>query len=71
MPRPEWHEYNPDLRTEDNHRAVQDMLDLFSFKCGLGCHRYSFELGKVATATEYTRQPAGPCAERQQEPDPH
>ena len=51
---PEWHEYNPDLRTEDNHRAVQDMLDLFSFKCGLGCHRYSFELGKVATATEYT-----------------
>ena len=36
---PEWHEYNPDLRTEDNHRAVQDMLDLFSFKCGLGCHR--------------------------------
>ena len=20
---PEWHEYNPDLRTEDNHRAVQ------------------------------------------------
>lgn len=51
---PEYHEYNPDLRTEDNHRAVQDMLNLFSFKCGLGCHRYSFELGKVATATEYT-----------------
>lgn len=51
---PEWHEYNPDLRTEDNHRAVQDMLDLFAFQCGLGCHRYNFELGKVATATEYT-----------------
>ena len=50
----EYHEYNPDLRVEQNHRAVQDMLDLFSFKCGLGCHRYSFELGKVATATEYT-----------------
>ena len=50
----EYHEYNPDLRVEANHRAVQDMLDLFSFKCGLGCHRYSFELGKVATATEYT-----------------
>jgi len=56
---PEWHEYNPDLRTEDNHRAVQDMLDLFSFKCGLGCHRYSFELGKVATATEYTGSASG------------
>lgn len=51
---PEWHEYNPDLRTEDNHRAVQDMLNLFSFKCGLGCHRYNFEMGKVTTATEYT-----------------
>ena len=51
---PEWHEYNPDLRAEANHRAVQDMLNLFSFKCGLGCHRYSFELGKAATATEYT-----------------
>ena len=51
---PEWHEYNPDLRTEDNHRAVQDMLNLMSFKCGLGCHRYSFEHGTVSTATEYT-----------------
>ena len=51
---PEWHEYNPDLRTEDNHQAVQDMLNLMSFKCGLGCHRYSFENGTVSTATEYT-----------------
>lgn len=51
---PEWHEYNPDLRTEQNHQAVQDMLNLMSFKCGLGCHRYSFEHGTVATATEYT-----------------
>lgn len=49
----EWHEHNPDLRTEQNHRAVQDMLDLFSFQCGLGCHRYSFERGGVTTATEY------------------
>ena len=49
----EYHEYNPDLRVEQNHRAVQDMLNLFSFKCGLGCHRYSFEDGKVTTATEY------------------
>lgn len=50
----EWHEYNPDLRTEQNHRAVQDMLNLFSFQCGLGCHRYNFDQGKVTTATEYT-----------------
>lgn len=51
--RPEWHEYNPDLRTDQNHKALQDMLSLFSFKCGLGLHRYDFELGKVNTATEY------------------
>lgn len=50
---PQYHEYNPDLRVEDNHRAVQDMLNLFSFKCGLGCHRYNFEQGAVTTATEY------------------
>lgn len=49
----EWHEHNPDLRTEQNHRAVQDMLNLFSFQCGLGCHRYNFERGNVTTATEY------------------
>ena len=47
----EYHEYNPDLRVEQNHKAVQDMLNLFSFKCGLGCHRYNFELGNVTTAT--------------------
>lgn len=49
----EYHEYNPDLRVEQNHKAVQDMLNLFSFKCGLGCHRYNFEVGNVTTATEY------------------
>ena len=49
----EWHEYNPDLRVEANHRAVQDMLNLFSFKCGLGCHRYNFEQGGINTAAEY------------------
>ena len=30
------------------------MLDLFSFKCGLGFHRYKFETGNITTATEYT-----------------
>lgn len=49
-----WREYNPDLRTEDNHRAVQDALDMMSFKCKLGCHRYKFDQGTVTTATEYT-----------------
>lgn len=50
---PDWHEYNPDLRVEANGRAVQDALDYFSFKCGLGCHRYRFADGGIKTATEY------------------
>lgn len=49
----EWHEYNPDLRVEANSRAVQDALNYFSFKCGLGAHHYRFEPSGVKTATEY------------------
>lgn len=50
----QWHEYNPDLRVEDNSRAVQDALDYFSFKCGLGTHHYQFQAGNITTATQYT-----------------
>lgn len=50
----DWHEYNPDLRVEANSRAVQDALNYFSFKCGLGARRYRFEASGVKTATEYT-----------------
>ena len=50
----DWHEYNPDLRVEANSKAVQDGLNYFSFKCGLGARRYRFEAGTVKTATEYT-----------------
>ena len=49
-----WHEYNPDLRTEANSQAVQDALDYFSFKVGLGTHHYQFNAGNIATATQYT-----------------
>ena len=35
----DWHEYNPDLRTEQNGKAVQDALDYFSFKCGLAARQ--------------------------------
>ena len=49
----EWHEYNPDLRVDDNRKAVQDALNYFSFKCGLGAHRYRFSADGVKTATEY------------------
>lgn len=51
---PAWHEYNPDLRTEANSQAVQDALDYFSFKVGLGTHHYQFNAGNIATATQYT-----------------
>lgn len=50
----DWHEYNPDLRVEANSQAVQDALDYFSFKCGLGTRHYQFKSGSVKTATEYT-----------------
>lgn len=52
---PDWHEYNPDLRAADNGTAVQDALDYFSFRCGLGAHRYQFSQDsvKTKTATEY------------------
>ena len=49
-----WHEYNPDLRVDSNSKAVQDALNYFSFKCGLGSRRYRFEAGTIKTATEYT-----------------
>lgn len=49
----QWHEYNPDLRVEANSQAVQDALDYFSFKCGLGTHHYQFQAGNIATATQY------------------
>lgn len=50
---PDWHEYNPDLRVEANSRAVQDALDYFSFKAGLGTHHYQFTASGIKTATEY------------------
>lgn len=51
---PEWHEYNPSLRTQENSQAVQNALDYASFKAGLGTHHYQFTSAGVKTATEYT-----------------
>jgi A118 family predicted phage portal protein len=48
------HEFNPSLRVEENSTGVQKMLDLFSFKIGLGMKHYQFEGGVIQTATEYT-----------------
>ena len=46
-------EYNPLLRADENSKAVQDALDYYSFKIGLGTHFYKFQNGNVTTATEY------------------
>ena len=47
------HEYNPDLRAEDNEKIINFALNLFSFKIGLGKGFYKFENGTVVTATQY------------------
>lgn len=47
------HEYNPDLRTEQNKDGLQFALDLLSFKTGLGTKYYEFSGGSVVTATQY------------------
>ena len=47
------HEYNPDLRPEQNKSGIQFALDLLSFKCGLGTKYYEFSGGSVVTATQY------------------
>lgn len=47
------HEYNPDLRPEQNKTGIQFALDLLSFKAGLGTKYYEFSGGSVVTATQY------------------
>ena len=47
------------LRVGDHHQALQDCLNVFSAKCGLGSDFYKFEGGVAVTATEiiYNNQP--------------
>lgn len=49
----QYYDYNPSLRTAENHQAVQDALDYLSLKVGLGTHHYQFNGAGVTTATEY------------------
>ncbi len=48
------HEFNPELRVQDNKDGVQAQLDYLSFKCGLGTKHYQFNNGTIVTATQYT-----------------
>ncbi|MBR4486408.1 hypothetical protein IKS57_03500, partial [bacterium] len=47
------HEYNPDLRPEQNKTGIQFALDTLSFMAGLGTKYYEFSGGSVVTATQY------------------
>jgi len=47
------HEFNPSLRVQENRDAIQEQLDLLSFKCGLGTKHYQFNAGNIVTATQY------------------
>ena len=47
------HEYNPDLRADENKVGLQFSLDMLSFKANLGTKYYEFSDGAVVTATQY------------------
>lgn len=46
------YEVDMELRAEQHSKAINDDLNLLSFKCGFGTERYRFEKGSVATATQ-------------------
>lgn len=45
-------EINMDLRVSEHSQAINDDLNLLSFKCGFGTERYKFENGNITTATQ-------------------
>lgn len=46
------HEFNPDLRIDDDEKSINLALNVFAFKCGMGKY-YRFDNGTVVTATQY------------------
>lgn len=46
------HEHNPDLRVEDNERAINVGLSLLSAAVGMGQERYRYRGEAIATATQ-------------------
>ena len=46
------HEVNPTLRIQEHEQAINNDLNLLSFKCGFGTQYYRFERGSVVTATQ-------------------
>lgn len=47
------HEYNPELRIEEITKIFETLLSLLSMTFGYGTKKYTFENGKITTATEY------------------
>lgn len=46
-------EFAPKLNTEDLDKELQNQLNMFSSKCGLGTKYYNFSMSSGVTATEY------------------
>lgn len=46
------HEVNMALRVQEHEQAINNSLNLLSFKCGFGTQYYRFERGSVVTATQ-------------------
>ena len=46
-------EYNPEIRIEEITKAFELVLSLLSMTFGYGTKKYTFENGKITTATEY------------------
>lgn len=47
------HEYNPSIRTDETQKAIELCLSLLSLMFGYGTKKYTFESGKITTATQY------------------
>ena len=47
------HEYNPEIRVDGITKAFELLLSLLSMSFGYGTKKYTFENGKITTATEY------------------
>ncbi len=48
-----YHEFNPEIRIEAIVKAFEACLSLISLQFGFGTRKYTFEDGRITTATEY------------------
>lgn len=48
-----YHEYNPEIRVEQITKVFELLLSLLSMSFGYGTKKYTFENGRITTATEY------------------